>query len=115
MRHRPVDLLGDIREAIGYIAEDTAEITLEEFDRDRRVRQLVAHNFEIVGEAVNRWRHGHPTVVERIRNQHPYITLRNVLIHRHDVIDYSVLWNVARRNLPNLEEEVTALLRAESQ
>ena len=38
MRHRAVDLLGDIREAIGYIAEDTAEMTLEEFDRDRRVR-----------------------------------------------------------------------------
>ena len=64
---------------------------------------------------MHRLRHGHPTVAERISNQHQYIALRNVLIHRYDVIDYLVLWNVVQQNLPNLEQEVTALLRGESQ
>lgn len=114
MRHRAADLLGDIREAIGYIAEDTDGMTSEEFGRNRQARQLVAHNVEIIGEAMNRLRHAHPRVVERISNHAQYIALRNVLIHRYDVIDYSVLWNVVQRNLPTLEQDVNTLLLSES-
>jgi len=49
----PPDTLGvleDILEAALFIAEDTAEMTFEEFMRDRRSRQLVERNFTIIAK-----------------------------------------------------------------
>lgn len=47
-------LLEDIHDAIGFIDEDAAGTTFETFMGDRRRRQAVERNFEIMGEAVNR-------------------------------------------------------------
>ena len=59
----PPDIIGtleDILEAAGYIEVDTAGLTMEAFEEDRRTRQAVERNFEIIGEAVNRLRRHAP-------------------------------------------------------
>jgi uncharacterized protein with HEPN domain len=86
-------------------------MTFEEFERDRQARQLVAHNFEIIGEAMNRLRRAEPTVVARISNPNQYIALRNVPIHRNDVIDYSILWNVVQQTCLNSNAKSTRCSR----
>ena len=108
MRPRESQLLQDILTAIGYIGEDTEDLTYDEFLRDRRARQFVVYNFGIIGEAVNRLRRLHPAIVERLSSSSQYIALRRVLIH--DSIDYVIVWDIMRRNLPTLEIEVRRLL-----
>jgi uncharacterized protein with HEPN domain len=56
-----VGVLVDIRDAAQYIVDDTAGMTFAEFERDRRTRQLVERNLEIIGEAVNRLRRHAPS------------------------------------------------------
>ncbi len=45
-------LLIDIRNAAGFIVEDTSGATYDEFLQDRRMRQLVERNFTIIYERV---------------------------------------------------------------
>ena len=51
--HRTVlQYLDDILEAVGNIEEDTAGISFDEFVADRRRKDAVIRNFEVIGEAI---------------------------------------------------------------
>ncbi|MBL8127373.1 MAG: DUF86 domain-containing protein [Chloroflexia bacterium] len=110
----PPDILGTlehIHEAAGFIEADTAGMTFETFKADRRTRQAVERNFEIIGEAVNRLRRHAPEIVERVSAFNKIVGLRNVLIHGYDRIDFVALWFAVQESLPLLRAEVDALLR----
>lgn len=66
MRHKVPALLTDIRDAARFIAEDTAGHTFESFRGNRRVRQVVERNFEIIGEAMRRLSREDPDLAGRI-------------------------------------------------
>lgn len=105
-----VGTLEQIHEAAGYIEADTAGMTFEAFEADRRTRQLVERNFEIIGEAVNRLRRHAPEVVEQISASNKVVGLRSVLIHGYDRVDYAALWITVQASLPVLRAEVETLL-----
>ncbi len=111
MRRETLGLLEDIRDAAKFIVDDTAGVTFDGFIGDRRTRQLVERNFEIIGEAVNRLRRHDPTIVERISAYRQVVAFRNVLIHGYDVIDYPTVWLAVQDSLPVLRAEVEQLLR----
>lgn len=111
MRHDSLGVLEDIREAARFIAEDTAGLSFEAFENDRRTRQLVERNFEIIGEAVNRLRHHAPALVAQITAYERIIAFRNALIHGYDAIDYQSVWRTVQESLPLLRDEVELLMR----
>ena len=111
MRRDTLGLLEDIRNAARFIAEDTAGITLDAFEGDRRTRQLVERNFEIIGEAVNRLRRHDPAIAAHISAHEQIVAFRNVLIHGYDVIDYPTVWRTVQESLPVLRAEVERVLR----
>ena len=51
-RRTALQYLDDILEAIGNIEEDTTGITYDEFVADRRRRDAVIRNFQVIGEAI---------------------------------------------------------------
>ncbi len=99
MRPEILGLLVDIRDAARFIAEDTAGASYEEFLRDRRMRQLVERNLTIIGEASNRLRRCDPEVAQRMTGIQRIIGMRNVMVHRHDVIDYERVWHAIQETL----------------
>ncbi len=115
MRRDTLGLLEDRRDAAKFIADDTAEVTFDGFLSDRRTRQLVERNLEIIGEAVNRLRRHDPSVVERISAYRQVVAFRNVLVHGYDVIDYPTVWRAVQDSLPGLRAEVEQLLREAAQ
>ena len=66
MRRKTPALLLDIRDAARFIAEDTAGHTFASFRSDRRVRQVVERNLEIIGEALRRLSREDPDLLGRI-------------------------------------------------
>lgn len=110
MRRNSRGLLVDIREATQFIADDTVGMTFDAFVADRRARQAVERNFEIIGEAVNRLRRHDPVIASRISSYNQIIALRNALIHGYDVINYAAVWNTVQEWLPVLRAEVEQLL-----
>lgn len=110
----PPDIIGtleDILEAATYIKADTAGMTFEAFEADRRSRQAVERNFEIIGEAINRLRRHAPDLAARIGASNQAVALRNVLIHGYDRINDAALWIGVQESLPVLRAEVEELLR----
>lgn len=114
MQPRTIALLEDIRDSIDYLHTDTAGMTFADFVEYRPARQLVAHNFEIIGVALNRLRRYDPMIIEQISGHQWIIGFRNMLVHGYDVIDYSTVWDAIHESLPVLEEEINALLHLES-
>ncbi len=110
----PPDITGTlehIREAAGYIEVDTAGLDFDAFMADRRTRQAVERNFEIIGEAVNRLRRHTPDVAARIGASNKIVGFRNQLSHGYDRIDYPTVWRAVQEALPVLQAEVDTLLR----
>lgn len=110
MEPKSPKLLEDIRDAAAFIGQATLGKTLEDYRRDRLLRQAVERNFEIIGEAVGRLAKIDPATAGRIGEYQQIISFRNVLIHGYDLVDEAQVWNVVHQNLPTLESDVTAIL-----
>lgn len=96
-RARLWDMLDAARTAIEF----TADLRFEQFLRDRKTRNAVERNLEIIGEAAR-------CVTDETRTQYPNIPwksiigLRNVLTHEYGEIRYEILWSVVQDKLPLL-------------
>ena len=77
----------------------------EEFYIDRKTRNAVERNLEIVGEAARR-------VSSKMRENHPdipwrsIIGLRNVLAHEYGEIHYEILWSIIGDKLAPLIKQL---------
>lgn len=103
-------LLEDIRDAARFVLDETASETMLSYTGNRRLRQLVERNFEIMGEALRRLHRADKATAERITDYTQVIAFRNALIHGYDEIDHARVWRVIAGSLPVLEAEVVHLL-----
>ena len=106
--------LDDIRDAAQFVIDLVRGRTLDDYRRDRVLRQTVERNFEIIGEAMNRIAKLDPDTATRIGNYPRIIAFRNVLTHGYDLIEDDRVWSVIEKELPTLRDQVEHLLRAES-
>jgi uncharacterized protein with HEPN domain len=100
--------IANILEAIGHIEADTAGLDAASFERDRRARQLVERNVEIISEASR-------LLPDTLKAEHPDIPWReiagigNALRHDYAHVVPSILWDVCRRRLPPLKQAILAM------
>lgn len=92
-----------ILEAIANIETDTAEHDFERFRLDRRARQLVERNLEILSEASRR-------LPNHLKEQEAHIPWRAIAgignVLRHDYHDTypTVLWDTCKKDLTPLKD-----------
>ncbi len=93
--------MGDILEAMNSIIVYTKGLTYREFIEDRKTQDAVVRNFEIIGEAAK-------NISMDFRARHVDIPwkelagLRDKLIHFYFGVDYKIVWNITRKELPDL-------------
>jgi len=110
MQRKTPKYLEDIRDATEFILDLARARSLEDYCRDRVLRQTIERNFEIIGEAMNRIAKLDSEVAARVGNYPRIIAFRNVLAHGYDLIENDRVWNVVQNELPKLLETVAALL-----
>jgi uncharacterized protein with HEPN domain len=110
MQPKTPKLLEDIRDAAAFIRETTHGRTLEDYRRDRLLRQAMERNFEIIGEAVNRLAQHDPGTAARISKHRQIVDFRNVLTHGYDLLDHRLVWSTIEEQVPVLLTEVELLL-----
>ena len=95
----------DVLQAIANIEADTAGLDFERFATDRRVRQLVERNLEIISEASRR-------LPDTLKTTEPDVPWReiagigNVLRHDYGVVKPEILWGVRTHRLADLKAAV---------
>ncbi|MEW5747122.1 MAG: DUF86 domain-containing protein [Nitrospirota bacterium] len=111
-KRRDREFLGDIQEAMEMVALYIKGFTYRKFLEDRKTQDAVVRNFEIIGEAAK-------NVSKDLKLKHPEIEwksiagLRDKLIHFYFGIDYKIVWNISRKELPELRKQIRAVLKQE--
>jgi uncharacterized protein with HEPN domain len=101
--------LDDIIEAAEQIEQYTSGLSLEAFSKDRKTRDAVLYNLQVVGEAIKK-------VPEEVRSRHPDIEwkkiagLRDILVHEYFGIDVDIVWDVVANKLPDLKLQIEKIL-----
>lgn len=94
----------DVCDAAGLIMEWVAATTREAFCADKMRMAAVEREIEIIGEASKRIR-------DVLGERHPKDTewfgamkMRDFIAHRYDQVSPTILWNVARENVPKIRQ-----------
>jgi len=111
MQPRSPKLLEHIATACAYIAEDTANATFAVYVSDRRLRQLVERNLEIVAEALLRLERLDPETVAHFGEFRKIIGMRNRISHEYDDIDHGIVWESTQHQVPALQRQAQELLQ----
>lgn len=95
------DMLDAARAIVGF----TAALTFAQYVADRKTRNAVERNLEIIGEAAR-------NVSEDARNLFPEIPwrsvigLRNIIAHEYGEILHEKVWGICMNRLPDLIEQL---------
>ncbi len=109
MKRKIGDYLEDIIDAMAKAMEFTKNMSYEEFVRDDKTIYAVIRALEIIGEAVK-------NIPEDIRKKYPDIPWRSIagmrdkLIHAYFGVKIERVWEVVKRDIPNLKPKFEKIL-----
>jgi uncharacterized protein with HEPN domain len=108
MSFEPRDYLRPILVETDFLIGKSAGVSAEEFMADETLRRAFVRSLKIVGEAAKK-------VLHQFRAQYPTVEwramagMRDRLIHDHFGIDYELVWDVARKRIPELRVRLLRL------
>jgi len=102
--------LTDILEAISSIHEYTKDMGEEEFYSDKKTRDAVIRNLEVIGEATKNL----PT---ETKEKNPEVNwrvisgMRDKLIHQYFGVSQKIVWETIKTDLPLFEGQIKKILK----
>ncbi len=112
MPERDIKLyLNDILECIEALESYTGLINKEEFLKDRKTRDAVVRNLEVIGEAVK-------NIPDEIKRAYPQVNwkaasaMRDKLIHEYFGVSFPIVWETVRNDIPSFEAGIKEMLKA---
>lgn len=86
--------------------------TYEAFVEDDLLRSAVEQQLQIIGEALSQLAKVDPQIASNVSELGRIIAFRNILVHGYAAIDYDTVWRLIEDKLPELQANLTMLLRA---
>jgi uncharacterized protein with HEPN domain len=87
--------------------------TRADLDEDRQLNLALVRLLEIIGEAATRIPKEDQARYTDI-SWPEIVSLRNRLIHGYDTVDFDIVWQIVKQDLPGLIESLKKILGAES-
>ncbi|MCS7164082.1 MAG: DUF86 domain-containing protein [Thermodesulfovibrio sp.] len=97
--------INDIFESIQKIEKYTDNLSYDEFIIDEKTKDAVVRNLEIIGEAARQIPDNIKTAISEIEWS-KIIGLRNRIIHGYFAIEYEIIWQIVKKELPLLKAEI---------
>jgi uncharacterized protein with HEPN domain len=97
--------LNDISESVRAIEIYLENMDYEKFISDRKTYSATVRELEIIGEAVSK-------LSDELKEQYPDVlwqqikSFRNKLVHEYFGIDYKIVWDVVKNELPILKSQI---------
>ncbi len=104
--------LEDMLQAIDRIEEYLTGLDFSKFKQTYIVVDAIIRNFEILGEAAK-------NIPADIQQKYPEIpwrkmyALRNLIAHVYFGIDYEMIWEIAKKNLPQNRVDLLDIIKKE--
>lgn len=99
----------DILEYAKTSLEFIKDLTYEGFIQDKKAVFATIRALEVIGESSNR-------ISNEIKEKYPNLPwiemrgLRNRIIHNYDDIDYTIVWNVLKNEIPKLINQIELMI-----
>jgi len=112
MKRDLILFIHDILENIELIEDSTEKISSSKFKLDRLLFDATMRRLEIIGEAVK-------NIPESFRDKYPAVPwkkisgLRDILIHAYFGIQSEIIWNIIKKDLPELKKQIKEILEKE--
>ncbi len=113
MSFQPLDYVRHILLEADFLVERAQGIDLSAFLADGALRRAFVRSIEVMGEATKK-------LPDEFRARYPEVhwsemaRMRDRLIHAYFDVDYEVVWDVVRHDIPELKQQVEAILATEA-
>lgn len=100
----------DILDSLETIATYVQGMSYADFSSDRKTRDAVIRNLEVIGEAAK-------GIPEEIRAGSSAVSwqriagLRDILIHQYFAVDLEIIWDIVTQKMPWLKDQVHSMLK----
>ncbi len=97
--------ISDILEAIDNIEAYTNAMTYEQFMEDKKTKDAVLRNLEVIGEAVK-------NIPDTVKDKYPAVNwraatgMRDKLSHEYFGVSFPIVWDTIRNDLPVFKFEI---------
>jgi uncharacterized protein with HEPN domain len=109
MSHEFLDFVEDILDGMIKAEELLEGVSYTQFENDYRINFAVVRALEIIGEATKR-------LPEELRQRYPGIPwkgmagMRDRIIHGYDNVDLQIVWDVVKRDIPEIKPKIKQIL-----
>ena len=109
MSNEFLDFVEDILDAMDKAEILLEGVTYEQYENDFRINFAVVRALEIIGEATKR-------LPMDLREQYPDIPwkgmagMRDRIIHGYDNVDYQIVWDVVKDDIPQIRPQLQQIL-----
>jgi len=108
-----VDFLQHIQKECIYLLKSSKQNSFDDFLQNERLIRAVCRSLEIIGEASTKihpdFKAKYPLVPWREMND-----IRNKIIHHYFGVDYDIVWDTVKTNIPLLKESIEVIIENES-
>jgi len=104
------DYLQDILDAVNDIERFVADMSYEQFIKDKKTFNAVVRSIEVIGEASKRL----PESLKAKNGELPWreITgMRDKLIHAYFGMDTETIWKTVKENIPQLKQTIKKMVK----
>ncbi len=112
MSKLPLEYLKHILEETGFIINELNKISEDDFYINPILKRAFVRSLEIIGEATK-------NISEDFREKYSHVDWKNMarmrdkLIHHYFGIDYSIVWDVAKNEIPCLHSKIFEIIQSE--
>lgn len=109
MSKLPEELLKHMLDEVVYLIKTSDNLTEDDFSKNETLQRAFSRSLEIIGEATKNLSQEYKDSNSEV-DWKSIAGMRDKLIHHYFGIDYQIVWDVVKNEIPKLELDIKKLI-----